>query len=484
MLAALLVAPLLTLVTCLGGTPQGAAMAESDAAGSGGTAAAAPATAKVSGLPSFANLAQALTPSVVNVSTTRIIRPKLPPGHPYGGQGFGPFWRFFGQPQQQGPQKVQSLGSGYVIDTQGHIVTNNHVVAHADKIFVTFVGDDHQYQAKIVGTDKLTDIAVIKVEHPPKDLKPVSFGDSSKMRVGDWVVAIGNPFGLNSTVTAGIISAKGRHLGSSSYEDFLQTDASINPGNSGGPLVDLEGQVIGMNSAIYSRSGGNIGIGFAIPSNIIQKIVPQLEQHGKVTRGWLGVYIQKVTHDMAGALGLKAPEGALIAQVVDGGPASKAGIKSGDVILAWNGEAVKASDDLPFLVARTAPGTKAKVTLLRDGKKKTLTVKVEALPANGKVSAKGGSQGDLGLSVQPVTPDVARQLGLDHARGVVVTRVDPGSPADQAGLDQGDVILRIGDRDIRNQGDYQAAIAGAKKGKTVLVRAWRDGHTLFFALRP
>jgi serine protease Do len=479
-LAAILVAPLVTLVTCFGGTPQGAAMAQADGATGSASAPLATGKAMVSGLPSFAPLAQALTPSVVNVSTTQVIQPKLPPGHP----GFGPFWRFFGEPQQQGPQTVQSLGSGYVIDTEGHIVTNNHVVAHADKIFVTFVGDDHNYEAKVVGTDKLTDIAVIKVLHPPKDLHPVTFGDSSKIQVGDWVLAIGNPFGLNSTVTAGIISAKGRHLGSSSYEDFLQTDASINPGNSGGPLVDLEGQVIGMNSAIYSRSGGNIGIGFAIPSNIIQRIVPQLEKHGKVTRGWLGVYIQKVTDDMASALGLKAPQGALIAQVVDNGPAAKAGIKSGDVILDWNGKPVKTSDDLPFLVAQTRPGAKAKVTVLRDGKKKTLSVTVEALPANGKASAKTGGNGDLGLSVQKVTPDLAQQLGLPHARGVVVTAVTPGSAADQAGLTQGDVIVQVGGHEIRTVSDYRAAIRKVKKGKTVLIRAWRGGHTLFFALRP
>ena len=477
-----LAVPVLTLAMCEG-QGGGTAMAASDAS-SAPQAGANDAT--TINLPSFAPLAKRLTPSVVNISSTTVVRRQLPYGHPDLGENpfLQPFERFFGEPGRGRLEKMQSLGSGFVLDKEGHIITNNHVIAGADEVVVMFPESEREFKAKVVGADKLTDLALLKIDAPKSILEPVVLGDSDNVQVGDWVVAIGNPFGLNSTVTQGIISALGRRLTSSSYESFLQTDASINPGNSGGPLVNLQGQVIAVNTAIYSRSGGNIGIGFAIPINIAKNVVEQLKAHGKVIRGWLGVVIQPVTPNMAQALGLPKDEGALVADVVQNGPAAKAGIKAGDVIVGWNGKPVKESDELPLLVSRTKPGTEAKITVIRDGKRKDIDVKVGELQSKEEEQKGVETGGQLGLTVQPLTPDIAQQLGLSSTEGVVVTQVVPGSAADNAGLQTGDVIVQLGDHPVRDMRDYEKALRELPKNKPVLVRAKRGQATLFFALKP
>jgi serine protease Do len=348
----------------------------------------------VTGLPNFADLAEELQPTVVNISTTaQVEMPHFGPGAPgpgapgpggprqFGPQGPGgqggpgdpyhdfwePFERYFGPMPRQ--QKQRSLGSGFILDHSGLIMTNNHVVENAEEIIVQ-TASDKEYKAKVVGRDPKTDLAVIKIEADgDDDLKPVKLGNSDELRVGDWIFAIGNPFGLSSTVTAGIVSAKGRYIGQGSYDDFIQTDAAINPGNSGGPLVNLHGEVVGINSAIFSRSGGNIGIGFAIPINLAKELLPQLQEKGKVTRGWLGVYIQKVTPEIAESLKLEHSRGALVADVMKDTPAAEAGIEVGDVIVEFDGHPVKESTDLPLIVARTPIGKSADVKLVHNGRR-------------------------------------------------------------------------------------------------------------------
>jgi serine protease Do len=409
--------------------------------------------------------------------------PGGPPGGPGGSDPFREFWepyeRFFG-PRPQGKQ--HSLGSGFVIDKEGLIVTNNHVVENADEIVVQ-TSSDKKYKAKLVGRDPKTDIAIIRIEPDGEQLMPVNLGNSDELRVGDWIFAIGNPFGLSNTVTAGIVSAKGRNIGQGSYDDFIQTDAAINPGNSGGPLVNLRGEVVGINSAIFSRSGGNIGIGFAIPINLAKELLPQLKDKGKVTRGWLGVYIQKVTPEIAESLRLKSAQGALVADVMDDTPAGEAGIEVGDVIVDFDGHPVKESTDLPHLVARTAIGKNAEVRLFRDGVEKTVTVKVGELKDEEVAVATGGAN-DLGLAVQNLTPDIAESLGIDpKTKGVVVAGVEPGSPADEAGLQRGDVVLEINRESVANEGAYRKALKKIEKGKTVLLLVRRGDNTIFMTLK-
>src|SRR5919106_4083836 len=291
-------------------------------------------------LPDFISLAKRMRPIVVNISTTQMSEARGPQefGSPFGEEDpFNDFWRrFFGGPVPRGPQRQRSLGSGFIIDGDGSIITNNHVVENAQKIVVK-LADEQEYEAKVIGRDPKTDIAVIKIEAKTK-LTPANFGDSDGLEVGEWVMAIGNPFGLDSTVTSGIVSAKGRHIGQGPYDNFIQTDASINPGNSGGPLINLRGEVVGINTAIFSRTGGNLGIGFAIPINLAKELLPQLKSKGKVTRGWLGVVIQRVTPEIAEGLGMEKTRGALVATVIEGSPADRAGVKTGDVIIEYNGQ--------------------------------------------------------------------------------------------------------------------------------------------------
>ena len=437
-------------------------------------------------LPDFVALAKRMKPVVVNISTTQVSesRGQQEFGSPFGDDDpFNDFWRrFFGGPMPRGgPQRQRSLGSGFIIDADGSILTNNHVVENAQKIVVK-LSDDQEYEAKVVGRDAKTDIAIIKI-NAKAALTAASLGDSDNLDVGEWVVAIGNPFGLDSTVTSGIVSAKGRHIGQGPYDNFIQTDASINPGNSGGPLINLRGEVIGINTAIFSRTGGNMGIGFAIPINLAKELLPQLRGKGKVTRGYLGVLIQKVTPEIAESLGMDRGYGALVANVSKDGPADKAGVKVGDVIVEFDGKEVKDSGDLPIIVARTAVDKKIRMKVLRDKKELMLNVAVGELKDE-EVVASVPEKGELGMTVQKLTPQLAENLGLDKTDGVVVTAVEPGSAADEAGVRRGDVIVEVDRKPVRGVEEYRKAIAGSRKGRGVLFLVRRGESTLFLALKP
>ena len=436
-------------------------------------------------LPDFVVLAKKMKPIVVNVSTTQVSEGQGSQefGNPFGEDDpFNDFWRrFFGGPVPRGPQRQRSLGSGFIIDADGSILTNNHVVENAQKIVVK-LADDQEYEAKVIGRDPKTDIAVIRI-NAKTNLTAAALGDSDRLEVGEWVVAIGNPFGLDSTVTSGIVSAKGRHIGQGPYDNFIQTDASINPGNSGGPLINLKGEVIGINTAIFSRSGTNIGIGFAIPINLVKELLPQLRGKGKVTRGYLGVLIQKVTPDIAESLGMDKGYGALVANVSKDGPAERAGVKVGDVIVEFDGKEIRDSGDLPIIVARTPVDKKVRMKVLRDKKEVFLTVSVGELKEE-EVAAAVPEKGELGMTVQRLTPQIAESLGLEKTDGVVVTAVEPGSAADEAGIRPRDVILEVDRKPIRNLDEYKKSIAGIRKGKGVLFLVRRGESTLFLALKP
>ena len=409
-----------------------------------------PAVATQSGraLPSFASLAAQASPSVVYIKVTAVEK-AMEEGPGSGPNPFGPGGPpFFGRPPfpgaPHGGGKRQGSGSGFIIRKDGIIITNNHVVEDAKEITVTLT-DKTEYKAKILGRDPKTDLAVIKIE--PKATLPVaSLGNSDVLQVGDWVMAIGNPFGLSNTVTAGIVSAKGRSIGSSPYDDFIQTDASINPGNSGGPLFNEQGEVVGINSAIFSQSGGNIGIGFAIPINLAKKLVPELEEHGSVTRGWLGVAIQKVTPELASSLGLTESRGALVADVTGGSPAAKGGIERGDVIVGFNGKKVEESATLPKLVAETAVGKTVPVEVMRNGKTKTVEVTVARMveeTAAAETNQEAIKKSKWGLALREVRPEERAELKLKDSEGVLVTSVLPESPAAEAGVQEGDVIVEV-----------------------------------------
>jgi serine protease Do len=437
-------------------------------------------------LPDFVVLAKKLKPLVVNISTTQVSegRGSHEFSSPFGDEDpFNDFWRrFFGGPTPRGPQRQRSLGSGFIIDGDGSILTNNHVVENAQKIVVKLAADDQEFEAKVIGRDTKTDIAVIKI-NAKTNLPAATLGDSDRLEVGEWVVAIGNPFGLDSTVTSGIVSAKGRHIGQGPYDNFIQTDASINPGNSGGPLINLRGEVIGINTAIFSRTGGNMGIGFAIPINLVKEVLPQLRGKGKVTRGFLGVLIQKVTPEIAESLGMDKGNGALVANVTKDGPADKAGVKVGDVIIEFDGKEVKDSSDLPIIVARTSVDRRARMKVLRDKKEITLTVSVGELKDE-EVVASVPEKGELGLTVQRLTPQMAESLGLDKSEGVVVSAVEPGSTAEEAGIRRGDVIVEVDRKPVRNLDEYKKAVAAIRKGRGILFLVRRGDSTLFLALKP
>lgn len=455
---------------------------------------AATAEGRGGALPDFVSLAKKMRPLVVNISTTAVSEGRSGGGQDFGSpfgeeDPFNDFWRrFFGGPggpggQQgpRGPQRQRSSGSGFIIDSDGSILTNNHVVENAQKIVVK-LSDDSEYDAKVVGRDPKTDIAVIKIE-AKTSLPAAVLGDSDKLEVGEWVVAIGNPFGLDSTVTSGIVSAKGRHINAGPYDNFIQTDASINPGNSGGPLINLRGEVIGINTAIFTRSGGNVGIGFAIPVNLAKELLPQLRGKGKVTRGYLGVLIQKVTPEIADSLGMDRGYGALVANVSKDGPAEKAGVKVGDVIVEFDGKEVKDSAELPIIVARTPVEKKVRMKVLRDKKEVLLNVAVGELKEE-EVVAAVPEKGELGMTVQRLTPQIAESLGLEKTEGVVVTQVESGSAADEAGIRRGDVILEIDRKAVRSVDEYKKSVATIRKGRGVLFLVRRGESTLFLALKP
>ncbi len=442
-------------------------------------------------LPTFTDLAEKAGAAVVNINTVKVVEPGERQrlfeqfqrrGGPFD-EFFENFEKFFGE-QLRRPRKQRSLGSGFIISKDGFIVTNNHVIAGADEVNVTLQGGDDTYTAEIIGRDPDTDLAVLKIE-PDEDLPTLEFGDSDAMQIGEWVVAIGNPFGLDHSVTAGIVSAKSRIIGAGPFDDFIQTDASINPGNSGGPLLNLEGQVIGINTAIVAAGQG---IGFAVPSNMAQRIIEQLQTGKKIRRGWLGVSIQNVDKDMAKALGLEEPRGALVANAMPGEPAAEAGVKTGDVILRVNGEEVADTNELLRKIAAIKPDENAVLTIWRDEKIRTITVSLgerdsEAL-ARGETPMDGqdgdGAPAALGLSLKPVNPQEAEALGLDEVAGLLVTEVEPGSPGDDSAILPGDVILELNQTPIDTVDAFNEIVETEGKEKGVVIALIkRRGNNLF-----
>jgi serine protease Do len=406
-----------------------------------------------------------------------------------------PFFRqFFGEEffhrfQMPRERRESSLGSGVIVDSAGYIVTNNHVVAKADEIKV-LLNDKREFTGKIVGTDPKSDIAIVKIN--AKDLPVITWGDSDKLEIGEYVLAIGNPFGLNQTVTQGIVSAVGRaNVGIADYEDFIQTDAAINPGNSGGALVNARGQLVGINTAIFSRSGGYMGIGFAVPSNMTRAVMDSLIKTGKVVRGWLGVSIQEVTPDLAKQFGMKEARGALVNEVIPDSPAAAAGIQGGDIITAFNGKAVDSPSTLRNTVAQTLVGKSVKVDVLREKKSVTVDVKISEQPKDIAQAEGETTQGDgkdmalAGVEVRNLTPDIARQLGLPPGTtGVVIAGVEQGSAAEEAGLQEGDVIMQINRQPVRNIGDFKRLAGKLSKKDSSLFLINRQGRKLFIAIRP
>ena len=458
-------------------------------------------TERTIALPSWAPLVKRVMPTVVNVAVVQEVKTS---GFPFGGpdqgdngdQGgsgpapFGPgggdpfeqFRHFFGQVPHE--YKQHGLGSGVIVSPDGYILTNNHVVGHADEIHVTLM-DKREFTAKVIGKDAKTDLALIKI-NTNQPLPAAMLGNSSKAEVGDWVMAIGSPFGFNLTVTSGIISAKGRALGGN-YDNFIQTDASINPGNSGGPLFDTQGKVIGINTAIYSSTGSNAGIGFAIPIDLAKSVMEQLKEHGRVVRGWLGVESQEVTPDLAKSFGLAAPTGALVAGVQKDGPASKAGIQRGDIIIKFDGQTVHDEHELPELVAQTALGKTVPVEVIRDGKHLTLSARIAELKDQQIASAADTESpgSSWGVQVQDLTPEIAQQLGIQRSKGVVIRQVRPDSVASDAGLQAGDVILEVDHKKVDSADDFAAFARDAQKQKkSALLLVQRGNATLYTVINP
>jgi len=452
----------------------------------------------------FAAVAREVSPAVVfiQVEGKASGADVVPFSSPFGEEWpFGDdfFRRFFGDefpgfpplPHQKAPQgerRVMGQGSGFVFKTdkgllsdKTYILTNNHVVANADKIRVQFK-DGKQFNAKVTGRDPQSDVAVIEIK--AGGLSALPFADSAQLEVGEWVVAIGNPFGLNHTLTAGVVSAKGRtSVGINDYEDFIQTDAAINPGNSGGPLVNLNGEVVGINTAIFSRSGGYMGIGFAIPSNLARNIADQLIDHGEVTRGYLGIVIQNLTAELAESFDVKPGKGILVAQVSEDSPAQKAGLRQGDVIVKFRGKSVGEVGDFRNRVALTAPGRKVELTVLRDGKEKNLKVTIGKLTKD-TLAAEGPAQsaGEIGLTVQTLTPELAQQFDAKPGEGVVVTAVQPGSTAARAGIEVGSIILQVNRKPTKSADEFQRAVKASASDKRILMLIRKGDMQRYVAL--
>ncbi len=436
---------------------------------------------------SFADLAEKLLPAVVNISTTQTVdsaHGQLPQGVPDFFREF--FERRGGQAPQPRQRQATSLGSGFVIDSdKGLVITNNHVIQGADEIKI-ILQDNTALDAELMGTDPKTDIALLKIKDKKGvKLNAVSLGNSDDMRVGDWVVAIGNPFGLGGSVTAGIISARGRNIQAGPYDDFIQTDASINKGNSGGPLFNLKGEVIGINTAIYSPSGGSVGIGFAVPSNIANTVIADLSEYGRTRRGWLGVRIQTVTEEIAESLGLSEAKGALVTSVADGGPAKEGGVKKGDVILKFNNKDVSEMRKLPRIVAETEVGESAPVEVWRKGKVKKLKVKVGEL----EVAEKNGTAAkpqitktsldikELGLTLGALSDDVRQRFNLpEEAKGVIVLKVEDGSPASEKGIRVGELIAEVSQKEVTSPDEIKKAVKKAVKTKQKSLLLLMDGE--------
>jgi serine protease Do len=442
---------------------------------------------------SFADLVERVSPAVVTITSETMSSgggnedAEVPDNIP---APFRDLFNQFQRQQNQPPHKEISAGSGFIIDKTGLIVTNNHVIDASKKITVK-LPDGRSFTAKLIGTDPATDIALIKITSD-KPLPIVEFGDDRQLRVGDWVVAVGNPFGLSNSVTAGIVSSIGRDIGAGNYNDFIQIDAPINRGNSGGPTFDLRGQVVGMNSMIFSPSGGSVGIGFAIPASTIHDVVAQLQAHGRVARGYLGAEIQSVTPEIAASLGLKDPKGAIVANVVPNGPAAKAGFEQGDVVTAIDGKAVEDSRDLVRRVASATAGSSSDFTVERQGQSKSLKVQIGARPDEKVASNTPASRSTapatttaMGLGLTAVTPDARKTYNLaESVNGVLITKVDPASDAADKGLSPGDVLMKVGSRVVKTPQDVQAGVAEASKGgrKSVLLLVAGQGGSRFVAV--
>lgn len=443
----------------------------------------------------FASVARKVSPSVVYI---QVEAEQKAHGRGQGPLPFGEdfFRRFFGDqfpgaPQTPSPrneQPVTGQGSGFVFAAKDgllsdatYILTNSHVVENAKKISVRFQ-DGREFEAKVRGSDPRSDVAVLEIAEG--DLPALSPADSSSLEVGEWVIALGNPFGLSHTLTVGVVSAKGRtSIGLNDYEDFIQTDAAINPGNSGGPLVNLDGEVVGINTAIFSRSGGYMGVGFAIPINLARQIAEQLIEDGEVTRGYLGVVIQGLTPELAESFDLERSNGVLVAQVSDDSPASKAGLQQGDIIIAYRGEPVTEVGSFRNSVAMTAPGSREELTILREGKRKKIRITIGTLPDDGTlVSNESGSADALGLTVQTLTPELARQFNMKAAEGVVVTRVEPGSVAARAGMRAGMIILQVNHRDVKTVAEFRKALDKGSDEKRALLLVKQGNTQLYLVL--
>jgi serine protease Do len=453
---------------------------------------------------SLAPLIKALKPTVVNISTTTVMKnPHRGSRRGEGTPGPEDFFEFFGRPPGGGGGEEgfrgQSLGSGFVINSEGFILTNNHVVKDAETIKVR-LSDGREFEAKVVGTDPATDVALVKLDKPPKDLPTVVLGDSDKLEQGDFVLAIGSPFGFRESATFGIVSAKDRQLTGSPFDDFLQTDAAINSGNSGGPLFNLRGEVVGINTAIVSPQIGS-GVGFTVPINLAKQLIPQL-QTGKIARGYLGVSVSELTPELA--QGFKVTEGtkgALVQNVVPNAPGAKAGLQPGDIVVSLNGKPVESPSQLTRSVSSIAPGGKATLTVLRDGKKRDFTITVakrpdeEALARGEGLSGEEGAEPDsptakksggaekLGMAVEALTPQIARQLGAEGDQGLVVVRVTPGGPADKAGLRRGDIVLELNRKPVAKVEDMVAQVKALKPNDTALLRVRRGPSSAFFAVK-
>jgi serine protease Do len=449
--------------------------------------------------PTFADIVERIAPAVVNISTTKALAagesfpfPQPPPGSPF--EDF--FREFFDREQMpQAPRRTSSLGSGFVVDSTGYVVTNNHVIAEADEISVVF-SDDTSYAAELVGRDSKTDLALLKIKDDEGPFPAVIFGNSDTVRVGDWIIAIGNPFGLGNSVTAGIVSARSRDIRAGPYDDFLQVDAPINRGNSGGPSFNLAGEVIGINTAIFSPSGGNVGIGFAIPSNLALPVIESLKESGRVDRGWLGVRIQSVTEEIAESLALPEAEGALVASVTPGGPAEEAQIQPGDVIIEFDGKKVDRMRGLPRIVAETEIGKTVDVVVWRRGERQTVGVTLGQLPEEEELAAlteEGADApsataelGALGVTVAAITNELRQQFELgEAAKGVVITEVMEGSAASQESLRPGDIIVEVGQEEVNSPPEVTAKVNQARQEdkKSVLLLVDRKGDLRFVALR-
>ncbi|MFV8781781.1 DegQ family serine endoprotease [Microbulbifer sp. SA54] len=434
------------------------------------------------GFPELTGLIEQNSPAVVKINTLERARTSSNRVPPQYQQDIPDIFRHLLEPPQRQQRPVASMGSGFIISEDGYVVTNNHVVDGADQVQVTLT-DRREFDAKVIGTDQRSDLALLKID--ARDLPTVRWGDSERIKVGEWVVAIGSPFGLDYSASAGIVSAMGRSIPNESRENyvpFIQTDVAINPGNSGGPLFNLEGEVIGINSQIYTRSGGSIGLSFAIPASLAQDVVAQLREKGRVDRGWLGVGIQDVDRKLATAMGLGKPTGALVGQLEAGSPADKAGILVGDVITRFDGHKIHMSGDLPHVVGQTRPGSDVPVVLMREGKERKLSVRVGALPGEGEeqqasVPATTDVGGRLGLVVDDIPEGLKQRLGVES--GVVVKQVVPGKAGANAGLRSGDIIAQLGFEAVETVSDYEKIVKKLPSGELLPIRFFRGGQPTF-----